>query len=112
MLVQGLVVGREVTSELERVPLAGQRATSLALVFSELFGNALEHGGAHISITLSGRDGDAVLAIADDGTGMQAAADGTGLSIVRALVRDELRGELTLADGKGLRAEVRFPTQA
>ena len=100
MLVQGLVVGKEVTSELERVPLAGQRATSLALVFSELFGNALEHGGAHISITLSGRDGDAVLAIADDGDGMQAAADGTGLSIVRALVRDELGGELTLADGK------------
>jgi two-component system, sensor histidine kinase PdtaS len=111
MLVQGLAVGKDVTSELAPVPLAGQRATSLALVFSELFGNALEHGGSHISITLSGRDGDAVLAIADDGAGMQAAVDGTGLSIVRALVRDELGGELTLSGDEGLRAEVRFPAQ-
>jgi two-component sensor histidine kinase/putative methionine-R-sulfoxide reductase with GAF domain len=112
MLVQGLVAGREVSSELESVFLAGERATSLALVFSELFGNALEHGGGHVSITLHERDGNVVLAIADDGDGMQAAADGTGLSIVRALVRDELGGELSLVDNGGLRAEVRFPAQA
>jgi two-component sensor histidine kinase len=112
MLVQGLVAGREVSSELESVFLAGERATSLALVFSELFGNALEHGGGHVSITLHERDGNVVLAIADDGDGMQAAADGTGLSIVRALVRDELGGELSLVDDGGLRAEVRFPAQA
>ena len=111
MLVQGLVAGKQVSSELASVFLAGERATSLALVFSELFGNALEHGGGHVSITLEVRDGDVVLAIADDGGGMQAAADGTGLSIVRALVRDELGGELTLVDDRGLRAEVRFPAQ-
>jgi two-component sensor histidine kinase len=34
---------------------------------------------------------------------------GTGLSIVRALVRDELQGELSLARCDGLRAEVVFP---
>ncbi len=112
MLVQGLVAGTEVASDLEPVPLAGQRATSLALVFSELLGNALEHGGSHISIKLHERDGNVVLAIADDGEGMQAAADGTGLSIVRALVRDELGGELSLVDDDGLCAEVRFPAHA
>jgi len=112
MLVQGLVAGTEVISDLEPVRLAGQRATSLALVFSELLGNALEHGGSHISITLHERDGNVVLAIADDGEGMQAADDGTGLSIVRALVRDELGGELSLVDDGGLRAEVRFPVDA
>ena len=112
MLVQGLVVGRDVTSRLEPVSLAGQRATSLALVFSELLGNALEHGGKTISITLSRCDGDVVLVIADDGEGMQAAADGTGLSIVRALVRDELGGELELVEDRGLRAEVRFPASS
>jgi len=112
MLVQGLVAGTEVISDLEPVRLAGQRATSLALVFSELLGNALEHGGSHISITLHERDGNVVLAIADDGEGMQAAADSTGLSIVRALVRDELGGELSLVDDGGLRAEVRFPIDA
>ena len=36
-------------------------------------------------------------------------ATGTGLSIVRALVRDELRGELSLENVAGLRAEVVFP---
>jgi two-component sensor histidine kinase len=111
MLVQGLVAGKEVSAELEPVWLEGERATSLALVFSELFGNALEHGGRTISITLSGHDGEVVLAIADDGDGMQAAPDGTGLSIVRALVRDELGGDLALLDDDGLRAEVRFPAR-
>jgi two-component sensor histidine kinase len=43
---------------------------------------------------------------------MQAASDSTGLSIVRALVRDELGGELALVDDDhGLRAEVRFPAR-
>jgi two-component sensor histidine kinase len=111
MLVQGLVAGKDVTADLEPVWLEGERATSLALVFSELFGNALEHGGRSISITLESRDDSVVLAIADDGDGMQDAVDGTGLSIVRALVRDELGGELSLVDENGLRAEVTFPAR-
>ncbi len=109
MLVQGLGTGKSVTAELEDVELAGQRATALALVFSELLGNALEHGGASISITLREREGVVVLAIADDGGGMRGAVDGTGLSIVRALVRDELGGRLELVDGGGLQADVTFP---
>jgi two-component sensor histidine kinase len=40
---------------------------------------------------------------------MQGDGDGTGLSIVRALVRDELRGSLELESEPGLRAEVVFP---
>jgi two-component sensor histidine kinase len=109
MLVQGLVAGKRVTAALEPVELAGQRATALALVFSELLGNALEHGGAEVSIELRRRDGEAVLAIADDGDGMGPARDGTGLSIVRALVRDELGGALELRSDGGFRAEVVFP---
>jgi two-component sensor histidine kinase len=51
-----------------------------------------------------------LLAIADDGSGVDGEPTGTGLSIVRALVADELRGRLDLAsDGGGLRAEVVFP---
>ena len=57
MLVQGLAVGKDVTAELEDVSVAGQRATALALVFTELLGNALEHGGPHVSITHAGRRG-------------------------------------------------------
>src|SRR5207253_3251552 len=78
----------------------------LALVFSELLQNALEHGGPSVTIELAARDGDVVLAIADDGT-LGPENDGTGLSIVRALVRDELRGTFELAsNGGGTRAEV------
>jgi two-component sensor histidine kinase len=109
MLVQGLVVGKEVTATLEPVDLAGQRATALALVFSELLSNALEHGGDRVSIELARTGGEVVLVVVDDGSGIGAGEDGTGMSIVRALVRDELGGSLELVDRGGLRAEVRFP---
>jgi len=109
MLVQGLVAGKEVEAELEPVSLAGQRATALALVFSELFQNALEHGGGTVRIELAQRDGDVALSITDDGRGLNGGRDGTGLSIVRALVRDELQGTLELSSEGGLRAEVVFP---
>jgi two-component sensor histidine kinase len=109
MLVQGLVAGKEVSAELVSVSLAGQRATALALVFTELFQNALEHGGGHVSISLVQRNGDVVLEIADDGPGITSDGTGTGLSIVRALVRDELQAEIALENAGGLRAEVVFP---
>jgi two-component system, sensor histidine kinase PdtaS len=109
MLVQGLVVGKEVHADLEPVSIAGNRATALALVFSELLQNALEHGGDSVQIGLAQRNGEVVLSIADDGTGIEADAAGTGLSIVQALVRDELQGQLDLSSEGGTRAEVVFP---
>ena len=92
MLVQGVGGGKEVSAELEPVSLPSARATALALVFSELLQNALEHGGDRVRVELARRDGEVVLAIADDGSGVGAVVAGTGLSIVQALVRDELRG--------------------
>jgi len=56
-----------------------------------------------------GSSGEVVLTIADDGAGIHGESSGTGLSIVRALVRDELGGEITLESDGGLRAEVVFP---
>jgi two-component system, sensor histidine kinase PdtaS len=107
MLVQGLGGGRDVRASLEPVSLGGSRATALALVFSELLQNALEHGAGVVEIELARRNGDVVLAIADEGTGVNGADAGTGLSIVRALVRDELQGSFDLT---GSRAEVVFPS--
>ena len=52
---------------------------------------------------------EVVLTISDDGEGISGDGSGTGLSIVRALVRDELRGELELRNDPGLHAEVVFP---
>jgi two-component sensor histidine kinase len=59
-----------------------------------------------VRIELVQRNGDVVLAIADEGEGAGESAAGTGLSIVRALVRDELQGQFDL---RGSRAEVVFP---
>jgi two-component sensor histidine kinase len=59
-----------------------------------------------VRIELSRRNGDVMLAIADEGEGAGDAGAGTGLSIVRALVRDELQGQFAL---RGSRAEVVFP---
>jgi two-component sensor histidine kinase/putative methionine-R-sulfoxide reductase with GAF domain len=109
MLVQGLADGKDVSAELAPVALAGQRATALALVFTELLQNALEHGGPHVSIALAQEEGDVRLTIADDGDGVDGDNDGTGLSIVRALVRDELRGTFELTSSDGTQARVVFP---
>jgi two-component sensor histidine kinase/putative methionine-R-sulfoxide reductase with GAF domain len=109
MLVQGLSAGKSVEAELESVSLAGNRATALALVFSELLQNALEHGGDRVRIELSSRNGDAALTISDDGSDLAVEPSGTGLSIVQALVRDELGGTFELRHDAGTRAEVVFP---
>ncbi len=110
MLVQGLVEGKEVTADVVPISFAGQRATALALVFTELLQNALEHGGSHVSIALAQENGDVLLTIADDGSGIEGGeSDGTGLSIVRALVSDELRGTFELISNGGTRALVSFP---
>ena len=110
MLVQGLGASKEVDAVLEPVSLAGNRATALALVFSELLQNALEHGGDRVRVQLAQRDGELVLSIADDGGGLAGEpVSGTGLSIVRALVQEELEGRLSLESNGGLRAEVVFP---
>jgi two-component sensor histidine kinase/putative methionine-R-sulfoxide reductase with GAF domain len=109
MLEQGLGGHKRVSARVESVSLHGERATALALVFSELFQNALEHGGERVSVELERRNGRVRLTVSDDGRWDGRAEDGTGLSIVRALVRDELKGTLSLAADGGLRAEVAFP---
>jgi two-component system, sensor histidine kinase PdtaS len=111
MLVQGVGGGKDVASQLEPVELPGARATALALVFAELLQNALEHGGARVRVELTRRGSEVELAISDDGGGIaDQGATGTGLSIVGALVRDELRGTLELSsNGSGTRASVVFP---
>ena len=111
MLVQGLGTVKRVETAFQPVSLAGHQATALALVFSELLQNALEHGGDTIRVELGRREGDVVLAIADDGGGLSGEPSGTGLSIVEALVREELRGTLDLRSGEGLHAEVVFPAK-
>src|SRR5204863_6907745 len=110
MRVQGRGTAKTGEASCEPVSLGGNRATAVALVFSELLQSALEHGGEAVRVELARRDAEVVLAIADDGPGLEGEPDsGTGLSIVRALVQDELGGRLALESDGGLRAEVVFP---
>ena len=108
MIVQGLAGEKHVDSRVESIELHGGRATALALVFSELLQNALEHGGDEVHVELVRRNGAVCLTVADNGS-WEPGDEGTGLSIVRALVRDELNGELSLSGEAGLTAEVTFP---
>ena len=109
MLVQGLGGEKRIESRVDPVHLQGSRATALALVLSELLQNALEHGGDEVRVELAGEDGLVCLTVADNGGWTEGAEEGTGLSIVRALVRDELQGTLELTAGAGFEARVAFP---
>jgi two-component sensor histidine kinase/putative methionine-R-sulfoxide reductase with GAF domain len=109
MLGNGLA-DRPVQAELEPVPLRGDQATALALVFCELFSNAVEHGAGAIRVELLRRDADIVLTVSDRGDGpAEGAVDGLGLTIARTLVRDQLAGELELRADHGGRAVAQFP---
>jgi two-component system, sensor histidine kinase PdtaS len=90
--------------------MAGENATPLALVFTELVTNAVEHGvgegGGTVTVTAR-RDGRQLEAtVTDDGVGLPAGfspgSDGLGTQIVQALVGGELRGRIawsSSADG-------------
>jgi two-component sensor histidine kinase/putative methionine-R-sulfoxide reductase with GAF domain len=109
MLAIGLA-DRPVGAELEPVPLRGDQATALALVFCELFQNAVEHGAGAIRVELSRNDADIVLTVWDRGHGpAEGTVDGLGLTIARTLVRDQLAGELELRAEQGGKAVARFP---
>jgi two-component sensor histidine kinase len=93
--------------------LPAAQATALALVFCELFSNALEHGGGDVEVTLQRSDGFAELSVRDHGTGLSpvpADGRGQGLSIARALAESDLAGSLDFSDAApGVRGTVRFP---
>ncbi|MEP6641165.1 MAG: histidine kinase dimerization/phosphoacceptor domain -containing protein, partial [Gaiellales bacterium] len=109
MLGNGLA-DRPVQAELEPVPLRGDQATALALVFCELFSNAVEHGAGAIRVELLRRDADIVLTVSDRGDGpAEGTVDGLGLAIARTLVRDQLAGELALRADHGGKAVAQFP---
>mgnify|MGYP006277917153 CR=1 FL=1 len=88
--------------EIAHVEVPGDDATAVALIFSELYANAHEHGGGDVRVRLR-RAGDAIeLEVADRGPGLPPDFDperSLGLKIAHALAADQLRGELVLADG-------------
>lgn len=111
-IVQGLGSSKSVSTKLEPISLPGNQATALALIFTELLQNAIEHGGDKITIELAKKRDVVHLTVADDGPGISGDEKGIGLEIVRALVKDELRGEIDLRNENGLHAELSFSLQS
>jgi two-component sensor histidine kinase len=109
MLGHGLGA-RPADAELEAIEMPGETATSLALVFCELYANALEHGGGDVSVRLARDDGRVALEVRDRGPGLPPGIDvdrSLGLRIARALAADDLGGGLELqAADPGVRALV------
>lgn len=110
----------ETTGSTGMVP--AQVATSLALVVAELVHNAIEHGltrGAHGRVTVAFRrlKSELVVTVRDEGVGLPEGFDietdaNLGLSIVRTIVADDLRGTLTFGTARGTTVTVRFPLEA
>jgi two-component sensor histidine kinase len=103
----------------ENTYLPAQQATSTALVVNELLQNSVKHGyegrtDGQITIRLELKDDWLTIEIADDGVGIppDLATRGSGrlgLSIVRTLVEEDLRGKFELLSSSGTTARVSFP---
>jgi two-component sensor histidine kinase len=96
-------------------------ATSLALVTAELVHNAIEHGlgergAGHVTVVLRRFDDELHLSVRDDGRGLPEAFDPAasaqlGLSIVRTIVEDDLRGTLAFRGGRGTTVAITVPLE-
>jgi two-component sensor histidine kinase len=98
--------------------LRSEHATALAMALTELVSNAVEHGIAlreteGAVVVKAQRSNELVVTIEDDGPGIPESGivEGLGLSIVRTIVTQDLRGSLTITprEGGGTVARVAVP---
>ena len=110
MLVQGLVAGKDVSRRaragLARGPAGDGAGARLHRALPE---RARARRRSRLDRARAAQRRGRARRSPTTAPGSTSEATGTGLSIVRALVRDELRGELSLENARGLRAEVVFP---
>jgi len=98
--------------------LPAQQATSCALIINELLQNSVEHAYADrahgtITVSLQETEDSMLIEIRDDGRGLPEGFDmnrsGLGLQIVRTLVREDLKGDLSIDNDGGVRTLISFP---
>ena len=102
-----------VTLQLEPISVNVDAAIPIGLIVTELVTNAFKYafpGGrrGEVRISLESRSGYGELTIMDDGVGLPAERDGSGLRIVQALVT-QIEGDLELLRQAGTRWILRFP---
>lgn len=110
------VGGGERQLALEAAPgltLPPERMAALGLLATELVTNALKHGAGRVTVSLSMRDGQAELAVRDEGDGFPDGFDaarsrGLGMRVALAMAR-QLRGALRVESGPGGRVVASFP---
>ena len=86
--------------------VAAERATALSMAVAELLANAVEHGEGEIGLECWADEAGLHVVVSDAGRGFPAdfaIADSArlGLRIVETLVREELRGSLSLHSAGG-----------
>jgi PAS domain S-box-containing protein len=98
-MLQATAKDRPLEIDVEDVRLPTKQATSLAIVVSELVGNAVKHGKGAIRVSFRSTAGGALLQVTDDGSGFSENFDlirsaGTGLELVANLSRLDLGGDM------------------
>lgn len=121
--LQGMHFGRRSITlrlDVEAHSLDAAHGKPLGLILNELVVNALKYAfagvdGGVVSISFRQEGGDYMLAVADDGVGMDIAAParGTGLGtrLVRGLAR-QIGGQFEVRRGEGTTCTVRWPVIA
>jgi two-component sensor histidine kinase len=98
--------------------LPAQQATSCALIINELLQNSVEHAyedraEGTITVRLEETADSMLIEIRDDGRGLPEGFDinrgGLGLQIVRTLVQEDLKGDLSIENDGGVRTLISFP---
>jgi two-component sensor histidine kinase len=102
------------------IMIPSREATSLALVINELVQNAVQHGireknKGRLLIRVEQKNDDVSVLVLDDGPGLpdyfDPMLDGNlGLTIVRTLVNDELKGQFEINCSSGTCARITFPS--
>ena len=98
--------GRHIKAEIADALFPMPKAVSLSLLVSECVSNAIKHSKGEIEIAFRVENGDACLEVCDDGAGFPPGFDwrkaaNTGLSLIDATARHDLRGEVRYENHAG-----------
>jgi len=109
----------KIFTKCESLMLTPRQATSLALIINELIHNALEHAfinksEGRIDIAAYSDSNDMCLIVSDNGVGLNPnfsfeKSKHLGLTIIKTLVEEDLKGFIKIIGDNGTRIEVRFP---